>query len=439
MGTCRLRDAIAAKNAGAATGTTITFDATAFPTGTPTTITLNSGTLTLSASVTIDGTGHRVVVDGGCTFSNGACTGGGVTVFIVNSGVTAALIALGIQHGNGGIAGGIANSGTLTVTSSTLSGNNSTGGAGGGGIANVATLTVTNSTLAGNSTDYEGGAIFNNGGTVTATNSTLSGNTATLFGGGIMNKGTGAAVTLTNTTVSGNSAGTGGGGISGPGTLNLTNTIVAGNMPFDINGVQGTNNHSLVGGNPLLAALASNGGPTQTMAPLPGSPVIGAGDPAVCISTTIPAAAPVGGKDQRGVTRPTTLCAIGAFEPLLSAIFPPSGSVTGGATVTLTGAGLAAGATVTIGNVPCTNVVIVNSTALRCTTGAHGVGVVDVTVTVGSQAGTLLGGYTYGVVAGLPGPQPTRGSGSNPVPLPPTRPPGSPVNNTPIPLPPPRP
>jgi hypothetical protein len=31
--------------------------------------------------------------------------------------------------------------------------------------------------------------------------------------------------------------------------------------------------------NPLLAPLAANGGPTQTMLPLAGSPAIGGGDP----------------------------------------------------------------------------------------------------------------------------------------------------------------
>src|SRR5205823_192585 len=69
--------------------------------------------------------------------------------------------------------GGIANYGTLTVTSSTLSGN-SASSYNGGGIANYGTLTVTSSTLSGNSASY-GGGIANNT-TLTLNISTLSGN-----------------------------------------------------------------------------------------------------------------------------------------------------------------------------------------------------------------------------------------------------------------------
>ena len=45
--------------------------------------------------------------------------------------------------------------------------------------------------------------------------------------------------------------------------------------------------------NPNLGPLQNNGGPTQTMLPLPGSPLLGAGDPALAPST-----------DQRGLSRP---------------------------------------------------------------------------------------------------------------------------------------
>ena len=55
---------------------------------------------------------------------------------------------------------------------------------------------------------------------------------------------------------------------------------------------------------PLLAPLADNGGLTPTMALLPSSPAIDAGDESACPPT-----------DQRGVTRPQGLaCDIGAFE-----------------------------------------------------------------------------------------------------------------------------
>jgi hypothetical protein len=73
------------------------------------------------------------------------------------------------------------------------------------------------------------------------------------------------------------------------------------------------NRHSLSLTYPRLdpAGLQSNGGPTQTIALLPGSPAINAGNDAIC------AAAPVNQLDQRGFTRPGTghtHCSIGAYE-----------------------------------------------------------------------------------------------------------------------------
>jgi predicted outer membrane repeat protein len=58
-----------------------------------------------------------------------------------------------------------------------------------------------------------------------------------------------------------------------------------------------------------LAELADNGGPTQTMALLPESPLIDAGDDSICAS------ADVNNLDQRGVARPQgSHCDIGAYE-----------------------------------------------------------------------------------------------------------------------------
>jgi hypothetical protein len=131
------------------------------------------------------------------------------------------------------------------------------------------------------------------------------------------------SATLTNRTLSLNSANTGGGiwvnPSSGGGILNLTNTIVAGNTANtgpDIDGTVAMADHNLVGNatassgtvngvngnivggnghpviNPLLGPLQNNGGSTQTMALLPGSPAIGHAD-----NTKAPAT------DQRGATR----------------------------------------------------------------------------------------------------------------------------------------
>ena len=83
---------------------------------------------------------------------------------------------------------------------------------------------------------------------------------------------------------------------------------------------------------------------------------------------------------------------------------------------------------------------VLSSTTLRCTTGAHVAGAVDVVVTVGSATGTLTGGYAYGVIKPLPPPQPPGGTtGSPPNPLPGSRPSGTTSGTAPNPLPVPRP
>ena len=101
--------------------------------------------------------------------------------------------------------------------------------------------------------------------------------------------------------------GTGGGIRVGPASVTLENTIIAGNTAANgtgdttgaptpgpnVDGAVTSNGHNLLGiateatgftgtgdqtgANPMLAALADNGGPTQTMALSPGSPAIDAG------------------------------------------------------------------------------------------------------------------------------------------------------------------
>jgi len=64
---------------------------------------------------------------------------------------------------------------------------------------------------------------------------------------------------------------------------------------------------------PVLGALANNGGPTETLLPLAGSPLLDAIPPAVCGASV----------DQRGVTRPQgTGCDVGAVEVEVAAPAP---------------------------------------------------------------------------------------------------------------------
>ena len=326
---CTLREAINAANAHSGADT-ITFNLSGM-------ITLGSTLPSISDNVTIDGSGQSITVSGNNS----------VRVMVVNSGKTLNLLKLTIANGQCNFCdgGGIFNSGgTVSVTNSTFSGNSTNSNTNdhhGGGLYNTGILNVTNSTFSGNNSVGAGGGIDNEG-TLTVTNSTFSGNHAdNLFGGGIVNGNVvnNATLNLINSTFSGNTAAGGGGIWNSSGTLNFANTIIANSSPSDcFNGdTIGTNKNNLVRdgscsangvnfktGDPVLGSLANNGGPTQTMALLGGSPAIDAADDATCAAAVGSPTFGAGGKDQRGVTRPQgPHCDIGAFEayPTISKAF----------------------------------------------------------------------------------------------------------------------
>jgi hypothetical protein len=321
--TCALRDALTYATSGT---DTIVFNGTGHGT-----ITLTGGPLTLAAAITGPGA-NLLTIDGGCTGCDDphGQPSGGVTVFVVNSGVTASISGLTIQHGNASVpdpaddnrlsGGGIANfGGSVTVTNSTLR-NNAASDYGGGIYTNGGQVVVQSSTLSANQAEASG-AIANrfSAGVVTVTNSTIIGNFS-IFAGGMIN--TFGTLTVTNSTITGNSSQFSGGGIvNSGGTVTVTNTIVAGNAGGDVTGAY-TGSHNLIGGTPLLGTLGSYGGPTQTIPLLPGSPAINAGDDATCAQT---GTGKVNGLDQRGITRPQGAhCDIGAFEYQVVNPLPPA-------------------------------------------------------------------------------------------------------------------
>ncbi len=227
--------------------------------------------------------------------------------------------------------GGLANNGTANLTDCTLSGNY------GSGLQNYGTVNLTGCTVSGNSTKYAGGGVFNFG-TVNLTDCTVAGNSAAEGGGGVSNYGT---ANLTGCTISGNSGGFNGGGLASydSGPANLIDTIVAGNTDSsgasDIGGSDDSGSDNLIGtggsgglvngvdGNIVLTgltglglgALGNNGGPTQTMALLPGSPAIGAGVVTDYPGTTTPITT-----DQRGEPLDSPNPDIGAYQTQGSAL-----------------------------------------------------------------------------------------------------------------------
>ncbi len=253
--------------------------------------------------------------------------------------------------GNGGGIG-IDAGGYLMVRNTTISGNTAAANGGGIGFSSGGSLVVENSTISGNQSItagnpygyytnyigyYGGGGILFAGavstappagftsGAIVVRNSTIANNTSTGSAGGIGLKSFSGTLVLENSTVSGNSADAsglsfwgsypyGGGGIKriGGGDITIANSVVAGNTNASIpdigsggvvnvnySAIGDTTGFTLTGANnildtdPLLGPLQDNDGPTLTMAPLAGSPLIDAGSDELAPAGSI--------TDQRGL------------------------------------------------------------------------------------------------------------------------------------------
>jgi hypothetical protein len=312
-----------------------------------------SGSFILSDSVVTGNTADDL--GGGLYFDE--CDGGG-TMSVLNS-----VVSNNTSTSNG--AGGIwfDQGDSLTIQNSTISGNHALDGGGGGVTAfayDAGGVTVTNSTISGNTAAHGGGGMYlwSPDHPIVVANSTVTGNTASEGGGIKVSTGT---IDLEQSTVSGNTAVAGGDGLylgysnqkrsatslsnesSGQahaaaeedqGIALVTGSIVAGNDDgtSDIGGAEETGSSvtttaSVIGTvttvpdtdgggnqlgvtNPGLASLADNGGPTQTMALVAGSPAIDAGpDPVPSF--------PGNEFDQRGAGFPRVVgnkVDVGAFE-----------------------------------------------------------------------------------------------------------------------------
>jgi CSLREA domain-containing protein len=223
--------------------------------------------------------------------------------------------------------------GLLSLTDSTIDGNVVASRGGGLYAGSDTSIGITRCTFSNNEATL--GGAMQSFGTLTLENSTISGNSADAGTGGIINVGTMTLnnVTITNNTSDEASAGRAGGIASNGGVLNLRNTIIAGNHNTaggspDCAGtltsqgynliqsttgctIVGTTTGNLTGVNPLLGALANNGGLTQTHSIGSTSPARDAGNPAAPGSSATACRI----TDQRGVSRPQgPRCDMGAFE-----------------------------------------------------------------------------------------------------------------------------
>jgi IPT/TIG domain len=85
-----------------------------------------------------------------------------------------------------------------------------------------------------------------------------------------------------------------------------------------------------------------------------------------------------------------------APSPLVGAVEPDSGSSQGGTAIAVTGSDFRPGATLTLGNVEATQVVVVSSSRLTAVTGPHAPGSVVVTVrNRDGQSGSRGRTFTY--------------------------------------------
>jgi hypothetical protein len=301
----------------------------------------NYGTLHVSGSTISN---NSAVANSGGTLATG---GGGIYNANVVTGAVTITNSTISGNAGGSQGGGIENNaGTLTITNSTISNNTSLGVNGGrgqgGGIENFGPATITGSTISGNTSTGGGGGIANQA-PLAITNSTIVNNSAGFNGGGIQHGGLTDTLAISFSTFYGNVSGTSGflgqgDGIANGGTAILKNNILAmstaagGNCHMFTGSSATSQNYNLSDDQSCASfftqsgdlngtaaglsatGLASNGGPTQTIALLAGSHAIDSIPVSPTNSCTDTNGNPVT-TDQRGTTRPQgTACDMGAFE-----------------------------------------------------------------------------------------------------------------------------
>lgn len=319
--------------------------------------------------VVLDGAGHTIALEVGCNDRVLDQNGDGNTTLrnVTVTGGNTTSDGGGYEHDG---------TGSLTIESSTFANNTACSEGGGAEVENEADgpqVTIRNSTFVGNRSSDEAGVNMDDGGALLVVNSTFTGNVANSDGAisGEADEGSSATITLVYATVVGNIETTDacpvaesleaeavepedaagdevepleagepanvsvddnttlrsfgsvvarpqGTGAPTPNCEIDLNPTISSGYNFSDDATCGFTNTATGdrenAGDPLVGALASNGGPTQTMLPQTGSPLLnfipiascGGGDALAGFAVTT---------DQRGVSRPqATGCEIGSVE-----------------------------------------------------------------------------------------------------------------------------
>jgi hypothetical protein len=203
--------------------------------------------------------------------------GGGI---FVETGAVLGFYDSALIANSGQIGGGLYSSGRVTIDRCLI--NASSGSVTGGAIANVGStheMTVINSTITGN-TASSAGAIYNEG-TLLLVNDTISSNTGTQAVNGILSGSQGTVRVINSIigrdTAQGNTLQ--GAFISGGNNI-VTKSNGSTGFTNGVNGDQVSTNNII---DPMLGTLADNGGQTDTLELLAGSPAIDAGND--CVTT----------------------------------------------------------------------------------------------------------------------------------------------------------
>jgi hypothetical protein len=294
------------------------------------TVNIPAGTITLASDLpTLANAATNLTIAGAGARATAISGADAYRIFHVSDG-TIAISGVTITHGNvpDGGAGLLADGGTTTVSDSAFIANADTGSEGGAVYVDGGEVTLNRDLLDGNSAFDYGAGIDVDAGHATINASTISHSTSQYDTA--IDVDTANGLTVNSSTIVDNSA-TGGSGVvccGIPDGATFTNSIIARNhsgdstTPADCTGPTATGGHNItddescfgpssgtdrvVSDVGLAAALANNGGPTDTYGLLAGSPAIDAGDGS---ATGCPSL------DQTGLMRPIgPACDVGAYE-----------------------------------------------------------------------------------------------------------------------------